>query len=457
MVGCSAAIAAMAGSRVTNMTFAGPGTAAAGNNEILVVVFLRGGCDGLSLVSPYTDPRYRQARGNLALPESGAYQALSIDPKNSSYSGRSGFGLHPAAQALHELYTGANAPLAIVHACGLNDDTRSHFDAMDYIERGTPGNKNTGSGWISRHLNLVNPTGTLPAVSAGATVPTSLLNDGQAVSVNDLNGFGVSSYWRYTNEPDAASRDPAYIPMLNTMKKLFPGTGSFPEAGQRVISTIETIRSKKAQAPGGELVNPITPGLKYPYPNNAFGEALKTVAHTVKLDLGMQVATVDLGGWDTHEGQGNEGQGYFATLVKTLSEGLYAFYNDLAAYHSRLTVVVLSEFGRRLGANTGGGTDHGHGGVTLLLGGNVSGGKLYGNWPGLEQLDQEQDLKITTDFRSVLGEIVVKRLGNPFLGRVFPGLDETTYQPLGIMRGGSSPLEPDFSTTGGLFLPLMTR
>jgi uncharacterized protein (DUF1501 family) len=457
MMGCSAAIAAMAGSRVGDLAFASP-TGASYNGDILVVVFLRGGCDGLSLISPYGDPRYRQLRGELALPESGPSKALTIDPRNASYSQRGVFGLHPSAKALEELYVGGE--LAIVHACGLDNDTRSHFDAMDFIERGTPGVKSTASGWITRHLRCVSVDGTLPTLSAGAALPTSLLGDGEAVSMASIKDFGVSSIWRYL-QPDTSERDARYIPLIESLEQLYTGSSVFERAGRRAIETVRTIEQLKAQAAGGSLVYTPTPGLKYPYPEDSFGGALKTVAQAIKLDLGLQVATVDLGGWDTHEAQGSYGSGYFASLTQTLSDGLYAFYNDLAAYHSRLTVVVMSEFGRRLGANTGGGTDHGHGGSMLLLGGNVNGGKLYGRWPGLEDLDQDQDLKITTDFRAVLGEVIVNRLHNPLLGQVFPGFNAAIYeeQKPGIVNASATTLPPDFTNAGGepVFLPLLAR
>jgi uncharacterized protein (DUF1501 family) len=456
MMGCSAAIAAMAGSQIGDLAFANP-AAASYSGDMLVVVFLRGGCDGLSLVSPYTDRRYRESRGNLALPESGLSKALTIDPQNASYAQKSSFGLHPAARALEELYVGGS--LAIVHACGLDNDTRSHFDAMDYIERGTPGVKSTSSGWITRHLRAVSTDGTLPTLSAGAALPASLLGDGGAVSIARINDFGISSFWRYTL-PDDGERDASYIGLLEPLQKFYSGASPFEQAGRRAIETIQTIDRLKAQTAGGKLLYTPTPGLKYPYPDDQFGDALQTVAQAIKLDLGLQVATVDLGGWDTHESQGNAGGGYFAALTKTLADGLYAFYNDLAAYHSRLTVVVMSEFGRRLGANTGGGTDHGHGGSMLLLGGSVAGGRLYGTWPGLEDLDQDQDLRITTDFRAVLGEIVVKRLNNPYLGQVFPGMTQALYeaQAPGIVGASQSAQPPDFSGGGEpVFVPLIAR
>jgi uncharacterized protein (DUF1501 family) len=435
VVGCSAAVAAMAGGRIGQLVFASQPQATyqaylpitVSPNEIFIMIFLRGGCDGLSLVSPYDDARYVSARGSLAIPSG---TALKISPNNAAFNPTSSFGLHPSAAPLKELYDGGK--LAIVHACGLNDATRSHFDAMDYIERGTPGDKGTSTGWLTRHLQSLNNNGLLPTIAAGSAAPTSLLAEDQAVVMNDINSYGLSGPYGYNNNSNPA--------MLNTLKKMYGGTGAFQDAGKRALEVIDAIQSLKNANGGKDLTYTPNPGVTYP---SGLGSSLKLLAQIVKLNLGLQVATVDFGGWDTHENQGTNG-GYFASQVDTLARGLHAFYNDLPNHRSHLTVVVISEFGRRLGANTGGGTDHGHGNVMLVLGEQVNGGKLYGEWPGLADLDQDQDLKITTDYRSVLGEVVAQRLGNPKLGTVFPGFQQTDYKRLGIIPGASVPI--DFTT-----------
>ncbi len=433
MVGCSAAIAGMAGARLNGMIFdqEAPSAHAAGSNTILLMIFLRGGCDGLSLVSPYTDGTYRAARGGLTV-----NTPLDLTVNNGGFfaSGvaTTGFGLHPGAAQLKALYDSGD--LAIVHACGLNDDTRSHFDAMDYIERGTPGNKNTGSGWLTRHLNCVNVGGTLPTMSAGSSTPASLLADTKAVSMYSADSYDLSTPgWRYGSGGNDA--------MFTTLEKLYGGSGLAVPAGKRTVETIKALKSATKYEPVG-------------YPNSSFANSLKTVAQVMKLDIGMRVATVDLGGWDHHENQGVNG-GTFANLATALSDGLAAFYNDVASYRDRLVVVVQSEFGRRLGANQSQGTDHGHGGVMLVLGGQVNGGKLYGSWPGLEDLDQSQDLKITTDYRSVLGEVVVRQLGNNKIGTVFPGITPQIYKPLNIVgTSANDPATLDFtSAQHQVFLP----
>lgn len=453
LIGCSTAIAAMAGGRVGHFAFANPAGPAAGTDEILVLVFLRGGMDGLSLVAPFDDPNYRQARGNLSIPETGTNKAILLPPQNPTFT--SSLGLHSMASPLKELYDARD--LAFIHACGLDDDTRSHFDAMDYIERGTPGNKTTGSGWLTRHLQTIDgAAGLIPALSANVSTPTSLLSSTEAVAMTSPQNFGLRSPWRYNNDNNDS--------MFAALKTLYPGSGAnlLDIAGRRTIETIEAIQTAN--------VDSYAPAPGVTYPDSSFGSSLKTVAQTIKLDLGVRVATVDLGGWDTHENQGSDGGGYFASQIDELSRGLHALYEDLAAYQDRLTVVVMSEFGRRLGANDSNGTDHGHGNVMLVIGGNVNGGKVYGNWPGIEpeNLDQRQDLKITTDYRIILGEIVTRRLGNTKLGQVFPGLTADLYQPLGLVNG-SVPGPIDFSSelrnaraarpgaASQVYLPLVTR
>ncbi len=426
LMGCSAAIAAMAAARIGQLAFAEPAQPQA-TNEIFIQIFLRGGCDGLSLLCPYEDNYYRTARGSLALPTSGANAPLRIEPYNPSFS-ITPFGLNSRMPHLRDLYNSGH--LAFIHACGLVDDTRSHFDAMDYIERGTPGNKTTNSGWLTRHLQTQGGATTLlPAVAASSATPASLLSYNGAVAVTSPKAFKVDTGWRY-------NRPQENYPFLNVLREMYNRSSINPlaQAGRRVTQVIDLMRA----------LGDYTPASGITYPDNSFGNALKTVAQLIKADLGLQVATIDFGGWDTHEAQANsDGSGYLPDRLGILSQGLGAFYNDLSAYHSRLTIVVLSEFGRRLGRNQSNGTDHGHGNVMMVLGGNVNGRRIYGTWPGLhpDQLDKRQDLQITTDYRQVLSEILVRRLGNPKLGVVFPGL--AAYNPLGIVRGPDLP--PDLS------------
>lgn len=413
--GCSAAVAALAGARIGGLSFSGPGPASlAPTGELLVVVFLRGGCDGLSLVAPVDDARYVAARGTLALPAAGPRAALPIDPRNPSFD--AALGLHPAAAPLKELYD--HGALAVVHACGLSHDTRSHFVAMDYMERGAGESRDGATGWLARHLGLYGGTTLVPALAAAHAAPVSLLGDPRAVVAADPAAYRLRAAERYAGAA------------WSELVAIHQGEGDLDAMGRRTIEVVGALQSRDLNyAPADEL------GYPTEWPAAEFGSSLRSVARMIKLDLGLQAATVDFGGWDTHEYQGDRGEGYFAALVDGLARGLHALYADLAAYHDRLTVVVMSEFGRRLGANVSGGTDHGHGNTLLVLGGRANGGAVYGPWPGLEDLDQGQDLRITTDYRAVLAEILERRLGNPHHDVVFPGLG--AYQALGVVRDNS--------------------
>ncbi|MBC8161197.1 MAG: DUF1501 domain-containing protein [Roseiflexaceae bacterium] len=436
VAGCSTAIAAMAGGRLGNLVFAADGGPQQNTtthlplmvtpDQIFVMVFLRGGCDALSLVTPYDDGVYVNKRGgdpskwdSLVVKD-----PLTIDPRNAAFGATSSFGLHPKAAPFKELYDAGK--LAIVHACGLDDSTRSHFDAMDFIERGTPGDKTTGQGWLSRHLSVIGESASLlPTISAGSNAPASLLGYNESVVMSDINNYGLSGPYRYNS-----STNPA---MLNVINDLYQGSGAFVDAGKRALEVINAIQDLKNQNGGKNLS--YTPDAGVLYPNGGLAGSLKLLAQVIKLNMGLRIATVDFGGWDTHDNQGTNG-GYYSNQVATLTSALHAFYNDLPAYRDRLNIVVMSEFGRRLGRNGGIGTDHGHGGAMFVLGGKVNGGKMYGSWPGLQNLDQNQDLRTTTDYRAVLGELLASRMGNNKLSTVFPGLKADAAGKLGYKRLG---------------------
>lgn len=412
MVGCSAAIAGFAG----GLSFTAFGSQAAEpNQDIILVVFLRGGLDGLNLVMPIAGPDrgyYEQKRSRIAVPATGANAALPLSDL---------FGLHPAAAPLFDLYRGQH--LAVVHAAGLTSDTRSHFDAMQYMELGTPGSKSGTTGWLTRHLQTANNLPNqivMPAVAAGTLQPTALLGSRESVGMTSPGDFQFNGHWLY-GDPQRAS-----------LRSMYTGSSWLHRAG---IQTLDAVDVVEFAAPGGYM-----PGNGAVYPNSAFGGGLQTVAQLIKLQLGLRVATIDLGGWDTHEYQGDDGGGYFASRIGELAAGLAAFYTDMsndngADHNQRITVAVMSEFGRSFAQNASNGTDHGHGNVMLLLGGAVNGGKVYGQWPGLapEQLYDRRDLAITTDYRRVLSEILIRRLGNPNLGTIFPGY--SNYAPLDLLRG----------------------
>jgi len=429
VAGCSAAIAGMAGARYPSMAFANPkGTV---NEETLVVIFLRGGMDGLNMVVPLTGADrgyYEAARPNIAVPLSGTNGALSLDGQ---------FGFHRAAQPLHQLYQ--SGKVAVINAAGLNVANRSHFDAMEFIERGTPGIKTTSSGWLARHLasaaNLP-PEIVMPSVSVGSLQATSLLGDRDTINLSDPDGFNLQiGPWEWRNAQRMA------------LRHMYTGDDTWLHgSGLQALDAMDIVELNTSGS--------YTPANGAVYPSGSFGDGLQVIAQMIKLGLGLRVSTFDLGGWDTHNGQGDDGGGGFATRIGTLSEGLAALYQDLdgagaANYTNKLTVVVQSEFGRRLFENADRGTDHGHAGPMIVLSGNAIPG-VHGAWPGIGpgQLFDNADVEVTTDFRRVLSEILIRRMGNNRLGYIFPGYAD--YQPLGFVSGPD--LTPNYSSSlDGLF------
>ncbi|WP_299454398.1 DUF1501 domain-containing protein [uncultured Microscilla sp.] len=408
VVGCSAAITAMAGSQLESFAFAPEPNA---QKDIFVFVFLRGGCDALNLVAPVDDRHYVAARpAFLRVTEQGKNQGLRL--KNSWAN--QDFRLHGKANALHELYQ--SNQLAIIHACGLSNGTRSHFDAMDMIERGVNQKQNSKDGWLTRYLQTAQLEGMLPAMAAETNLPASFIGSNQAASIKSVKDFKVNG-------------DPRFLGILKTM---YQGDSLLAQTAQQTIETLNYINKKIAKdSKGRRKKYQPSNGVKYPdrWKDGGLGQSLQTVAQIIKMGVGLQVATVSLGGWDTHENQAF----HFPRKVAGLSQALSAFYKDVTNYQKRLTMLIMSEFGRRLKANKSNGTDHGHGGVALVLGGNVNGGKIYGKWPGLatEQLDKRVDLDVTTDYRSVLSEVLQKRMASQQLAQIFPGFD--AYQPLGFV------------------------
>jgi len=391
LIGCSASIAAMAGACITRLAYAQPEA----REDTLVVIFLRGGWDALNVVPPMDGPDrglYQQARPGVQIP---ADSLLPLDDR---------FGLHPRLRSLHPLYQ--DGKLGIIHAVGLDYDTRSHFDAQEFIELGTPGAKSTTSGWITRHLASISGTGGLLPVMAAPNQPTALLGESSTASMSSIDEF---SQW-----------DNGLLAEQQAVQRiLYRGDSLYHQAGQRtlqVISALSPLAGREYRPQNGAS-----------YSEDELGNQLKTVAQLIKSDVGLRVATVDFGGWDTHEYQNDGEGGYMGYLLESLGDNLANFYADLDSGHTdRLSVVVISEFGRRLEQNDANGTDHGHGSVMFTLGGGVNGGQVYGDWPGLDsdQLYDRADLAVTTDYRQVLSELLEKRLNNPAIDQVFPG-----YQP----------------------------
>jgi uncharacterized protein (DUF1501 family) len=373
-------------------------------NRILVVLHMRGACDGLNLVCPANDPHLITSRPiELRVAESGDKAGLSLaTPATPGIDWR----LHPAAPELAELYK--SKTLAFVHAAGIPEPNRSHFVANDIMDRGaasSAGLAHMGSGWLGRYLAQPKfEEAGLPAVSASGALAGEFKGFASAFSVPDLAN-GLPLPW---DEKAASAIEGLYG----------RAQGAAGAPGLRALEAAKLIAAKLPRGADGKFTAYI--GQKEVYDKAGdVGRGLRTVARLIKAGVGLTVASVDAGGWDTHEGQ----QGRFQNNVQHLSSALGAFWNDIAAYQSRVTVVAFSEFGRRLRANKSGGTDHGRGGVMIVMGAGVSGGRILGPWPGLEEaaLDERVDLAVKTDYRQVLTELLTFHGGEPLGPNVFPG------------------------------------
>ena len=378
------------------LSFAPVNTAPRG--DTLVVVFLRGAADVLNMVVPHGEDAYYQLRPSLGI----ARPNDSNTKKEDCAVDLDGFfGLHPTMQSLLDAWQ--SEQLAIIHACGAPDESRSHFKAMELMERGVDDERGPASGWIGRHLATLNTgnssplravgMGTRPQRSLGGSVPVSALR-----SIADFHLGG---------DPRA----------LQQMRAALETVYSDDILGQDTLSIMDTLQT----------LDPLTyiSARDAKYPDTEFGLALKQTAMLIKANIGLEVSAIDLGGWDTHFAQGSA-SGLMPNLMKDLAEGLTAFHADMFDHMQQLTTVTMSEFGRRVSENGSLGTDHGHGSMMMVMGGNVEGGKVHGQWPGLEegQLIGPGDLAVTTDYRDVLSEILTKRLNNPATSEIFP-----EYQP----------------------------
>jgi uncharacterized protein (DUF1501 family) len=374
----------------------------------MVVLFQRGAMDGLNVVVPFGEPNYYHLRPTIAIPEphrGGGEAALDLDGF---------FGLHPSLAPIYPLFQ--NRQLAIVHAAGSPDPSRSHFDAQDFMESGTPGVKSTEDGWLNRALQSMPEEQPSPfrAVAFGPYLPRTLSGSSPAVAISDLKEFkmygppqttegGFESMYAQTVDQAMRGVSRETFEAIDQLKKINPDSYQ-PENGAN-------------------------------YPNNRFGKSLMEIAELFKADLGLEVAFLDSGGWDHHVNEGGV-QGQLANLLRDLGQGIAAFHQDMGDRMGDVVFVSMSEFGRTARENGNRGTDHGHANCMFLMGGDIKGGKVYSRWPGMSegQLYEGRDLAVTTDYRSVLAEIMSKHLAGSNLKTVFPGFANDPKQFLGVIK-----------------------
>jgi len=368
---------------------------AGARNKRLVVIFQRGAADGLNIVVPHGEPQYYAMRPSINIPRKAVLDLNGF------------FGLHPALESFQPLWQ--QRQLAIVHAAGSPDTTRSHFDAQDFMESGTPGLKATEDGWLNRSMHAMPEAGTkspFRAIAMGPALPRILSGSEPAVALNNINDFSIGG-----RNPKASPAASAFEAMYdNSVDTVLHGTGEQTFDAVKMLKAADPAKYKPA--PGAD------------YPKGRFGDSLRQLAQLIKADLGVQVAFADIGGWDHHVNEGST-EGQIANVLREFSQSLSAFWIDLGDLGEDTVVVTMSEFGRTARENGNRGTDHGHANVMFVLGGPVKGGKVYGRWPGLDQsqLYEGRDLALTTDFRQVLGEGVARHMGNKNLSDVFPGYE----------------------------------
>jgi uncharacterized protein (DUF1501 family) len=374
-----------------------------GRRKVLVAIFQRGAADGLNIVVPHAEQRYYDLRPTIAIPR----PSSNIAAEDSVIDLDGFFGLHPSLTGLKPLWQ--QRRLAIVHAAGSPDPTRSHFDAQDYMESGTPGFKGTAGGWLNRALPTeAGRLSPVRAVSLGASLPRTLRGAQNAIAVENLNNFTV--------------RDSGASKVLQSM---YAGTSDqiLNGAGRETFDAVALLQSIQK--------TPYQPAAGASYPRGRFADSMRQIAQLIKADVGVEVAFADIGGWDHHVNE----VGQLANVLREFGNSLAAFCQDLGDRMEDVVLVTMSEFGRTAKENGNRGTDHGHANVMFVMGGPVKGGKVYGKWPGLapEQLNEQRDLALTTDFRDVLSEAVYSHLGNRSINSVFPNYDAGPAKFRGIL------------------------
>jgi uncharacterized protein (DUF1501 family) len=360
--------------------------------RVLVTIFQRGAVDGLNMIVPFGEADYYSARPTIAIARPGAGPDAALDLDGF-------FGMHPRLAPLKPIYDAGN--LAIVHASGSHDETRSHFDAQDYMETATPGVKATRDGWLNRYLHAKEHETATPfrAVALAPQLPRALQGLAPALAVGQISQFGIRA-----TDVMQASFEEAYATAANSVLQ---------QTSKEAFDAIRMLRSANPSQ--------YAPANGAQYPRSAYGEALKQIAQLIKADVGLEIAFAESGNWDHHVNEGAS-VGQLANRLDDFARGIAALVTDLGDRLADVVILTMSEFGRAVAENGNRGTDHGHGNAMVVIGGGVRGGKVYGQWPGLapEQRYQGRDLAVTTDFRSVFDEVVRGHMGLQDTTRVFP-------------------------------------
>ncbi len=390
---------------------AGAVSNAAGKKKVLVTIFQRGAVDGLNMIVPYAENEYYKLRPNITIQAPGKTNgAVDLDGF---------FGLHPSLKPLENFWQ--SKQLTVIHSAGSHDNTRSHFDAQDYMESGTPGVKSTRDGWLNRVMQTTADKADSPfrAVSMTQQLPRSLYGRAPSVAMTNLADFAIKA-GVYSQNFKGGFEDVYEQNVKDTLGET--GKETF-----EAVNFLKTANPAQYKPENGAV-----------YPNSQLGRSLMQIAQLIKAGVGLEVAFAETGGWDTHTNQGaaqNPAQGQLGNLLRDLGASIAAFATDLGKRMDDVVLLTMSEFGRTARENGSRGTDHGHGNAMMVLGNSVKGGKVYGEWKGLksDQLNEGRDLAVTTDFRTVFAEVAARHLGSKNLSAVFPKFTSATVGYRGFL------------------------
>ncbi len=378
-----------------------------GKKKVLITIFQRGAVDGLNMVVPYGESEYYNLRSSIAIQKPNQTDgAIDLDGF---------FGLHPSLKPFESFWK--NKQLAVVHSAGSPDNTRSHFDAQDYMESATPGVKSTKDGWLNRVLQTQTEKEVSPfrAVALNPQIPRSLMGRAPTIAMSNLADFAISA-GAYTNTVQGGFEG-------IWQQKSGDGLGDTGKETFEAVNYLKKANPSQYKAENGAQ-----------YPNSNFGRSLLQIAQLIKANVGLEVAFAEIGGWDTHSNEGGA-RGQLANNLRDFGQAIAALATDLGKQMDDVVILTMSEFGRTAHQNGTGGTDHGHANAMFVLGNSVKGGKVYGDWRGLknDQLNEGRDLAVTTDFRDVFGEVAYKHLGNKNLDKVFPGYKTSPNKFRGVL------------------------